>query len=322
MNGGVTIEIGAATDRGMRRKMNEDSLATPPADLPAEVLQRKGYLLIVADGIGGRKAGKTASDLAVRVVSHQYYSDPSPDLGASLVNAVQVANAEVHRRAQEPAYERMGTTVVAAVLHQGNLFVASVGDSRVYRVGQVKIQQLTRDHSWVAEMVRSGDLTAEQARDHKQRHVLTRSIGRDPQVKVDLNHCALDPGDQVLLCSDGVWELMENREIQAIMQSLPPQRAAEQMVQVANERGGPDNITALIVRPNVVVEPVRGTPQRSARQVTAEQPVLEGERPVRKRLIVGAAIVAALLLASILAAIFVIPGSKGFSTGGGGTPRL
>ncbi|MFC2015875.1 Stp1/IreP family PP2C-type Ser/Thr phosphatase [Chloroflexota bacterium] len=306
MNRRLAIEVGAATDRGMRRNQNEDSLAGPPGDLPADLLERKGYLFVVADGIGGRKAGKTASDLTVRVVSHQYYADPSPDLGGSLVNAIQLANAEVHRLAQEPAYERMGTTVVAAVLQRDEFYVAHVGDSRAYRVTKNQIQPLTRDHSWVAELVRNGDLTAEQASKHKQHHVLTRSIGRDPQVKVDVSHSTLDPGDQVLLCSDGLWELLADREIQAIMVSLSPQQATQQMIQMANKRGGPDNITALIGKIVVAAEPVAGPPRIGAGQETVEQPILAATRPARKRLLLGAAAVTLLLFGLIMVAALIV----------------
>jgi len=245
----LPIEAGAATDAGQRRPVNEDSLALPPADLPPQLLADKGFLYLVADGIGGYQAGNAASDLATRMVMHRYYADPSPDVRQSLVQAIQAANAEIHRLARDPAHGRMGTTLVAALVRGRDLTVAHVGDSRAYLVRRSGIRLLTQDHTWVAEQVRNRVLTPEQAREHAQRHLLTRSLGHEPQVTVEVSQVPLHPGETVLLCSDGLWETVEAREMQRVIQAYPPQEAAQQLVDLANRRGGPDNITALVVRP-------------------------------------------------------------------------
>jgi protein phosphatase len=243
------------TDKGMQRPANEDSLALPPPDLDAAQLARKGRLYIVADGIGGQKAGKMASELAVLHTTQHYYRDQSRDVAQSLVTAIQAASAEVYRLAQEPAYENMGTTIVAAVLREGELTVAHVGDSRAYLVRNGSIEALTQDHTWVAERLRDGTLTLEQARNHEQRHVLTRSLGREPSAAVDVRQVTLCPGDQILLCSDGLWEMVDPGEIAAMVQGLPPREAVRQLVDLANRRGGPDNVTAVAVKPTVRLSP-------------------------------------------------------------------
>lgn len=247
----IPVDIGAMTDKGMQRPANEDSLALPPPDLDARQLARKGRLYVVADGIGGQKAGKMASDTAAQHTTRHYYQDPVRDVGQSLVTAIQAANAEVHRLAQEPAYDGMGTTIVAAVVRGSELTVAHVGDSRAYLARHGNIEALTQDHTWVAERLRDATLTLEQARNHDQRHVLTRSLGRDLDVAVDVRHVALRPGDQVLLCSDGLWEMVDPGEIEAMLQGLPPREAVRQLVDLANRRGGPDNVTAVVVKPGV-----------------------------------------------------------------------
>jgi len=140
------LVIGKRSHKGMRREINEDSLAIPRGIAP-QLLARKGMLYIVADGIGGHKAGKTASQMATRVVMREYYSDSSPDIVQSLERAIQVANAEIYSKAQNPGYEGMGTTLVAAVLKGNRLLVANVGDSRAYLIRGQRIKQITRDHS-------------------------------------------------------------------------------------------------------------------------------------------------------------------------------
>ena len=245
------VAIGVASDQGRQRTENQDSLAIPPPGLSPKELGEKGHLYLVADGIGGHQAGKTASDLVARRVVDEYYRQPPGDVAGALRRAIRIANAEVHRWAQEPGYEKMGTTIVAAVLHGNTLTVAHVGDSRAYLISRDQIQILTRDHTWVTEQIDGGILTQEQADRHAQRHVLTRSLGARPEVLVDLIHTSLRPGDQVLLCSDGLWEAVDLPEIEAAVRSGSPQQAARQLVALANEYGGPDNVTAVLVRPDL-----------------------------------------------------------------------
>ena len=242
------VAIGVASDQGRQRTENQDSLAIPPPGLSPKELGEKGHLYLVADGIGGHQAGKTASDLVARRVVDEYYRQPPGDVAGALRRAIRIANAEVHRWAQEPGYEKMGTTIVAAVLHGNTLTVAHVGDSRAYLISRDQIQILTRDHTWVTEQIDGGILTQEQADRHAQRHVLTRSLGARPEVLVDLIHTSLRPGDQVLLCSDGLWEMVRNEGIADVMlQEADPQAACDLLVKHANLAGGEDNISIIVV---------------------------------------------------------------------------
>jgi len=240
------LKIGKLSHKGMGREINEDSFAVPEG-LDPMLIAKKGLLYIVADGMGGHKAGKTASLMATRTVMSKYYSDPSPDVAQSLERAIQTANAEIYNKAQSPGYEGMGTTLVAAVVKGNWLFVANVGDSRAYLIRGRKIKQITQDHSQVAEQVRAGLLTAEEARHHKFRNIITRSVGTKPKVEVDLFREKIRPGDTVLLCSDGLTNEVRDEEILQIVISNDPQGAAKQLIELANQRGGSDDITVLVL---------------------------------------------------------------------------
>ena len=250
----LKLVVGQRTDMGMKRSVNEDSFAVPGAIDP-QLLAKKGMLYIVADGMGGHKAGEMASQMATTTVMREYYSDPSPDVAQSLKRAIRVANAEIYNKAQSPGYEGMGTTLVAAVLKGNRLLVANVGDSRAYLIRGQRTRQITRDHSWVAEQVRAGILTEEEARHHEHRNIVTRSLGSRPEVEVDLFREKLRPGDAVLLCSDGLTDEVQDEEIRQIVASNDPQEAANQLIELANQRGGADNITALVV--NVIDIPAK-----------------------------------------------------------------
>jgi len=254
----LELAVGAVTDKGRAREVNEDSYSTPPATLDASTLAQKGYLFVVADGMGGHVAGATASQTATSRIIGDYYADPNPDVLASLEQAIQTANREIVAQAQDPAFSGMGTTVVAAVLRDDQLTVANVGDSRAYLIRNGLIQQLTLDHSWVAEEVRAGVLTLEEARVHPRRNVITRSLGNRPDLPVDYfdrsrltwngQPLALQPGDVLILCSDGLSNVVTNEEIRQLATSRDPQRAAQNLVDLANQRGGPDNITVIVAQ--------------------------------------------------------------------------
>lgn len=294
------LKIGKRSHKGMRREINEDSLAVPEGINP-KILARKGMLYIVADGMGGHEAGKTASWMAVRTVMQEYYNDPSPDIGLSLTRAVQIANAEIHRLAQEPAYGKMGTTIVAAVIRGDELVVANVGDSRAYLIRRGKIKRITRDHSWVAEQVRAGILTEEEARHHEHRNIVTRSLGSRPEVEVDLFREKLRPGDAVLLCSDGLTDEVQDEEIRQIVASNDPQEAANQLIELANQRGGADNITALVVNVNFINVPAKIKILRfiNLREVISEFP--------SQCLAIGTIAMAALVIVGFFALLSVKP---------------
>lgn len=268
------LTVGAMTHPGWERTVNEDSLGLPKG-IPQATLARKGHLYIVADGIGGHQAGDVASQMAVEIIRRTYYEDPDPDIAASLQRAVAAANAEIYRQAQDPAYARMGATLVAAVVRGDELIVANAGDSRAYLLRGGTLQQLTSDHTWVAELVAAGILTPEEAAHHDMRHIVTRSLGAESTVEADVRPYRLLPGDRLLLCSDGVWEPVAETEKTRLLRHGKPQATAAALVNQAVAAGGADDATALVVRAGPahagllaqvgqVVETVLASPQQRA----------------------------------------------------------
>jgi serine/threonine protein phosphatase PrpC len=235
------------TDTGRVRPHNEDyvDFYVPP---DPQQRARQGAIYLVADGMGGHQAGEVASQGAVELAIEHYYADPSHDVGRSLVRAVQAANRQIYTQAQsDPTKSGMGTTLVAAVILGRKVYVANVGDSRAYLINKSTIAQITEDHSWVEEQVRAGLLTPEQAKRHPQRNLVTRALGSKPSMDVDLFEGRVGDGDMILLCSDGLTGRVEDHEIAAIVRDHLPHEAAQLLVAAANERGGSDNITVLIV---------------------------------------------------------------------------
>jgi len=215
----------------------------------------KGALFVVADGMGGHAAGEVASEIAVDTVSNMYYQEDSNDVAVSLLRAIRRANASIHQRAAENLLRTgMGTTCVAAVLRGNMAYIANVGDSRAYLLRGNNVKQISQDHSWVAEQVRAGLLTEEQARTHAQRNVITRCLGTQAEVDVDVFHEELHEGDLLVLCSDGLSGLVSDEELQRIVEQFVPQESVYHLVERANENGGPDNITAIVVQVQEVGE--------------------------------------------------------------------
>lgn len=244
------LEIGVFSDSGRVRTLNEDSygIATQMGVAP-DLLARKGQLFAVADGMGGHAAGEVASRLAISALFETYYADPDPDVRRSLLTAFQAANTRVYEQAQaDGAQADMGTTLVAALLHADQWLIANVGDSRAYLVRGGKAQQVTRDHSWVAEQVAAGVLTDEEGRNHPYRNVVTRSLGQQAEIKVDLFSEPVQADDALLLCCDGLSNLVAPAAMARAITKLSAQAAAEELVRQANAAGGPDNITAVVVK--------------------------------------------------------------------------
>ena len=244
-----TLELNVAgqTDVGQARPHNEDYV---DYYIPRTTRQltRKGSIFLVADGMGGHRAGEVASQGAVRAVIERYYQEAGRDVPSSLIRAFRGANEQLYRQAQaDPTKSGMGTTLVAAVVLGRKLYVANVGDSRAYLVNRQGITQITEDHSWVEEQVRAGLLTEEQARRHPHRNLVTRALGSKPSVEVDIFVGEIGPGDRLLLCSDGLTNWVSDDEISAIARRHAPDEATRLLVAEANERGGKDNITVLIV---------------------------------------------------------------------------
>lgn len=252
----LRLDVAQLTDVGRRREHNEDNMAyVIPKD--AQVMTKKGALFIVADGMGGHAAGEVASEIAVDTVSNAYYQDDSEDVAASLLQAIKRANALIHQRAAENMLRSgMGTTCVAAVLRGNMAYIANVGDSRAYFMRNGQVKQVSQDHSWVAEQVRAGLLTDDQARTHAQRNVITRCLGTQADVDIDIFTEELLEGDSFVLCTDGLSGLVSDDEIRRIVNQYVPQESVYHLIEQANNNGGPDNITAIVLRVlEVGVEP-------------------------------------------------------------------
>jgi protein phosphatase len=256
----LRFRIAARTDQGRVRKNNQDSVFTGTFKLNGATAR----LALVADGMGGAKAGEQASRIASEVaqtqIQHKGAGQSLPDDNAwqeLLRKAALEANRRVYEESRsDEARKGMGTTLTIALIVGERLHVASVGDSRAYLLNAGGVTkdgattaQLTSDHSLVARLVDIGQITAEQARTHPQRNLLYRSIGTDPSVEVDTLSEELNAGDVVLLCSDGLINHVLDDEIaQIALEQTDPDRACEQLVTLANERGGRDNISVVIVR--------------------------------------------------------------------------
>jgi protein phosphatase len=232
--------------------------------------QRKGHLLVVADGMGAHAAGELASKLAIDHIPHLYakYNDDPPPI--ALRNAVQDANSEIHRRGQaNEEFHNMGTTCSTLCLLPQGVVIAHIGDSRIYRYSQNRIEQLTFDHSLVWEMKAAGQLTdAEEKQGKVPKNVITRSLGPYAECKVDLEGpFPVQVGDTFLLCSDGLTAVIKDEEIGSLMANLPPKEAAKVLVDLANLRGGPDNITVVIMKimhPQLATASAHATPATTA----------------------------------------------------------
>ncbi len=230
----VSSYYGSRTEIGNVREHNEDSLTVLPP------------LFAVADGMGGHEAGEVASEITINTLND--LAPQSADAEA-LARAVVAANLNVIKApSQGVGREGMGTTLTAAILEKERLVIAQVGDSRAYLLHNGSLQQLTRDHSLMADMIEAGQLTEAEARVHPNRSVITRAIGSDPHMQPDLYELNVETGDRLLLCSDGICGMIEDHEIASIMrQASSAQSCADQLVEAALAAGGFDNATAVVV---------------------------------------------------------------------------
>ncbi|HEU4325646.1 MAG TPA: PP2C family serine/threonine-protein phosphatase [Roseiflexaceae bacterium] len=244
----MKLQCSAQTDVGLVRDHNEDSYGVGEGPQ----VEQLGQLVIICDGMGGHAAGEVASRIGVDTVLAQYYADTDADRPAAVRRAVERANAEIYRKGRGT----MGTTAVAALLHSDSLLVANVGDSRAYLIRGESIQQISRDHSLVNDQIDAGVLTPEQARVSTIRNIITRALGHQATVLVDLFRYRLMADDMVLLSSDGLHGLVSDSELRDLARAHPPEEAVVKMVALANTRGGHDNITAVLAR---VVELDRDT---------------------------------------------------------------
>ncbi len=262
------LRVAARSDTGVSRMVNQDYAyagALPSADA--------WTLLAVADGVGGHAAGEWASQRAIELLAsslaeHLSGADPARAFETAIAAANEIVNAEARRQGSPGA----ATTLVAGLVSEGQFWWANVGDSRLYLVSEGRSAQVSADHSWVAEQVRQGLIPPEDARHHPRRNVVTRTVGFEARVLPDTGGpIPLSPGDAVVLCSDGLHGPVDEDDIARTVIALDPELAAERLIQMANEAGGPDNITVVIARFDVPA-PVEQAPTVIERRPTAEAP--------------------------------------------------
>lgn len=235
----ATWKMVGLSDTGQLREHNEDAVGWDA---------EQGWA-VLADGMGGHQAGEVASAIAVEVIGDELRAVADSGGALPLQGAVELANAEIHRQAQQqPRLRTMGTTVVAVLLQGERLYFAHVGDSRLYRLRGGELQQLSHDHSLVQELVDEGMIDAEQARSSGQKNVITRALGLESQVEVAMGEAELLPGDCYLLCSDGLSDRLRDEQIARLLdgESLP--QLAQGLVDAANTAGGEDNISVIVIR--------------------------------------------------------------------------
>jgi protein phosphatase len=248
------LEIASCTDPGMVRSHNEDSIASDPAS----------GLVVLADGMGGYNAGEVASGMATTVITTEirqllarvkpYDVDPESNkiiAGQLVREQVLKANASIYHAAQsQPQYAGMGTTLVVCLFYDDKALVAHLGDSRLYRMRGGTLKQITRDHSLLQEQIDSGLITAEQAKHAQHKNLVTKALGIDPTVEPEIREYETRPGDIYLLCSDGLCDMVDDEDIGMTLEALGAnlKLAAQQLVQMANDNGGKDNVSVILVR--------------------------------------------------------------------------
>ena len=240
------MRIYSATDVGQKRKMNQDYVFVsqePVGNLP--------NLFAVADGMGGHNAGDYASAHAVQTLVSQIQADADFNPVKVIRHAIEAANTEIIDQAQrDEGLRGMGTTMVVATIVGNYAYVANVGDSRLYVV-QGQIRQVTRDHSLVQEMVRLGEINAEEARNHPDKNIITRALGAEKTVDVDFFDLKLEPGNTILMCSDGLSNMVEDRKMEEIITNPDKDITwkGDTLIREANQNGGKDNIAVILIEP-------------------------------------------------------------------------
>jgi protein phosphatase len=240
--------VGAASHPGQRKTVNEDAYSFYPPEDGRE--HPKGMLLALADGMGGRAGGGQASQIAVDTLMKAFYEDSAGDIGESLERAFHAAHeAVVEEGKKDIQVQGMATTLTAVVILKDRLYHAHVGDSRAYLIDGNTMTCITEDHSFVASLVKAGAITEEQARTHPQRNLVTQAVGASEELTIDRSRRPrrLKNGNGILLCCDGLYKDLTDDEILETIRSAPdPSDSCEKLIQRANDRGGSDNITAVL----------------------------------------------------------------------------
>jgi protein phosphatase len=236
----------ALTDVGQKRKINQDSVFASPA--PVGNLPN---LFIVADGMGGHNAGDFASKYAVNTVKEYIAASAEQNPIKLITEAIALANRGILEKAAEHEEMRgMGTTIVVTTVIGHFAYTANVGDSRLYLLGDT-LKQITKDHSLVEEMVRLGEITEAEARNHPDKNIITRAVGATPYVDIDFFDYKVEPGGMILMCSDGLSNMVEDEDIRRILRrTISIEDKARVLVETANENGGKDNIAVILVEPD------------------------------------------------------------------------
>jgi PPM family protein phosphatase len=244
------VEVSGQSDIGCLRKNNEDSFGYwEPEDDGQFPL--KGRLVIVADGMGGYEGGQEASRLAVETLIGTYRETASEDPQQALIDGLQTAHEAIRNYSLEhPELRGMGTTCTAAAIVNDGLYYVHVGDTRLYLIREGLITQVTRDHSYVGRLVEAGMISREEAETHPQRNILTAALGTNPELVMDSpgRPERLRAGDVLLICSDGLWGQVHDSEILSAVDGQNIETAGRELIELARERGGPDNITVSILR--------------------------------------------------------------------------
>ena len=251
------------TDIGLVRKNNQDNFLIADISNGIAIFDEfsmhcqigcDGSLFIVADGMGGAQAGEVASRMAVDLVAHNFLDQLKEKRSINqqsfvriLKRSVEEANRILFQESQKNSqYRGMGTTLTAAAVQGTSIFFAQLGDSRAYLLRNGFINQMTKDQSFVAQLVASGSLSPEEAKTHPRRNVILQALGVQSKVDVVISFADLKKGDRLLLCSDGLWGKLETEEIKDLVEIFPPTDACQQLVSLARERGGDDNITVIV----------------------------------------------------------------------------
>ena len=249
------VEYAVLSDIGFRRRNNQDSYVALTA-VDRDQWSERGHLFLVADGMGGHAVGELASKIAADTIPHTFHKLSDLTLDAALEQAIVAANTAINERGQQNRdFERMGTTCTTLVLSARGAYLGHVGDSRAYRVRGLRIEQLTFDHSLQWELLKQGRMSAEEIFLNEPRNVITRSLGPEGRVQVDIEGpYPIRPGDVYVLCSDGLTNLVSDEEIGTISRELTPAEACRMLVDLANVRGGSDNITVIVARVGEIPE--------------------------------------------------------------------
>lgn len=237
------LVVGAATDPGPVREQNEDAIFTTPIETADSTMM----LLAIADGMGGYQRGEVASEMAIETLRERFATIDTDDLVLMLKQAFNQANERIFAGGSaEGEHNMMGTTLVAGIIKGTELVLGNVGDSRGYLIRAGTLNQVTKDHSLVAEQVEMGAMTVEEARESHHKNIITRALGHRQRVQSDIFEITLLPDDRLLFSTDGLHDYLEDEEIVRFTTSLPPEEAAREMVSRAINAGSTDNVTALV----------------------------------------------------------------------------